>query len=43
MMATMHTTSQKKKMTIPGIAYPPIVLARTMAPGYPDSPHIFRG
>ncbi len=38
----MHTTSQKKKMTIPGIAYPPIVLARTMAPGYPDPPEIFR-
>ena len=42
MMATMHTTSQKKKMTIPGIAYPPIVLARAMAPGYPDPPEIFR-
>jgi hypothetical protein len=35
MMATMHTTSQKKNTIIPGIAYPPIVLARTMGPGYP--------
>ena len=38
----MHTTSQKKKTTIPGIAYAPIVLARTMASGYPDPPDIFR-
>src|ERR1700678_1691190 len=42
MMAIMHTTSQKKKMTIPGIPYPPIVLARTMAPGYPDPSDLFR-
>jgi hypothetical protein len=37
----MHTTSQKKKMTIPGIAYPPIVLARTIGPRLPGfAPYI---
>jgi len=34
-MTRMVTTNQKKNTTIPGIAYPPTVLALATAPSYP--------
>ena len=40
-MARITATSQKKSTTIPGIAYPPTVLALATARSYPAPPHLF--
>ena len=40
-MARITTTSQKKKMTIPGIAYPATDLALATGASYPSLPGLF--
>lgn len=42
MMAKMTATSQKKNMTMPGMAYPATSLVLATAPGYPAQPDLFR-
>jgi hypothetical protein len=41
-MIRMATTNQKKKTTMPGIAYPATVLALATVASYPGSPDLFR-
>ena len=41
MMARMMTTNQKKNTMMPGIAYPPTVLALATAVSYPPPPDLF--
>ena len=40
-MASIATTNQKKKKTMPGIAYPATVLALATGPSYPGSSGLF--
>jgi hypothetical protein len=42
-MARMMTTNQKKNTMMPGIAYPPTVLALATAASYPTRPDLFHG
>jgi hypothetical protein len=42
-MAKMMTTNQKKNTMMPGIAYPPTVLALATTASYPPPPDLFRG
>ena len=40
-MTRMMTTNQKKKTMMPGIAYPPTVLALATVASYPPPPDLF--
>jgi hypothetical protein len=42
MMASIATTSQKKKTTIPGIAYPATDLTLATGPSYPGLHDLFQ-
>ena len=42
-MTRMMTTNQKKNTMMPGIAYPPTVLALATVASYPPPPDLFGG